>query len=82
MSLSPLTSAASHGSSRSLHLPQAGDLLLELGAKENVVATWDLSRRGSAEFKRLVQATALVGSSKGKIGREYVFHLRLSFSNH
>ena len=52
MSLSPSTSAASHGSSRSLHLPQAGDLLLELGAKENVVATWDLRRGSGDPWKR------------------------------
>jgi hypothetical protein len=47
-----------------------------------VVATWDLRRRDLAEFKRLVQTTVLVGSGKGKIGRESVFHLRLSLSNH
>ena len=51
-------------------------------SKENVVVTWDLRRRGSAELKRSVQATMLVGSGKGKIGRECVFHLRLSLSNH
>ena len=79
MTLSPSTFATSLGSSRSSHSPQAGDLLLELGAKENVVATWDLRMRDSAEFKRSVQATVLVGSGIGNIGRECVFHLRLSF---
>jgi len=52
-----------------------------MASKENVVATWDLRRRGSAEFKRSVQATMLVGSGKRKIGRECVFHLGLSLSN-
>ena len=50
------------------HSLLVGDLLLELGAKENVVMTWDL-KRYLAEFKRSVQPTVLVGSGKGKIGR-------------
>ena len=50
-----------------------------MGAKENVVAIWDLKRRDSAEFKRSVQATVLVDRGIGNIGRECVFHLRLSF---
>jgi len=85
MSLSPWISAASHGSLRCSHSPQAGNLLLELGAKENVVAAWDLRRKDSAEFKTSVQATVLVGSGKGKSAYlifVYLFQIidRMSFS--
>jgi len=73
MSLSP---SAPHGSSRSSHSPQAGDLLLELGVKENVVAPWDLRRRGSAEFKRSVQAckqTCWLVVAKGRLAESAYF---------
>ena len=74
MSTSPSTSSTSRGGSRHSHAPQVGDPLLELGAKENVVATWDLRRRGDlAEFKRSVQPNVLIGGGKGKVGRECVF---------
>jgi hypothetical protein len=82
--VSPSTSAASYSSSRSSrgsHSPQVGDLLLD--AKENVVATWGLTgRRDLVEFNRSAQATVLVGTGKGKIGRECIFHFGLSISNH
>jgi len=51
---------------------------MELGAKESVVATWDLRRkRDWVEFKRAVQPLVLVssGKGKGKVGRECVFYL-------
>ena len=51
------------------HLLLVEDLLLELGAKENVIATWDLRRRDQAELKRSVQPTVSVGSSTGKTDR-------------
>lgn len=71
ISLSPSTSAASRGGSRSSQSQQVADPLMELGAKESVVATWDLRRRRDlAEFKRPVQPTMLVGGGKGKVGRE------------
>ena len=54
-----------------------GDLLLELGAKEKVVGTCDLRRRDSAEFKRSVQPTVLVGSDKGKIDSVYLLFFYL-----
>ena len=71
MSMSPSTSAASRGGSRTSQSQQVGDPPMELGAKENIVATWDLRRRRDlAEFKRSVQP---VGGGKGKVGRECVF---------
>ena len=59
-----------------------GDLLLELGTKENVVATWDLGKRDLAEFKKSVQPTVLVGSDKGKIDRVCISFFFLSVPNH
>jgi len=73
VSMSPSTSAASRGGSRTSQSQQVGDPLMELGAKENIVATWDLRRRDLAEFKKSVQPSVLVDGGKGKVGRECVF---------
>ncbi|KIM42507.1 hypothetical protein M413DRAFT_444245 [Hebeloma cylindrosporum] len=71
ISLSPSTSGASRGGSRTSHSPQVGgDPQMELFAKEGMVATWDLRRkRDWAEFKRPVTPNLVVTGGGGLGGR-------------
>jgi hypothetical protein len=72
---SPSTSAVVRGGSKGSHSQQSeGDPLMELEARDIVVATWNLKRkRNRAEFKRAVEPTVPIKRRGGVVGGEYVF---------